>query len=866
MNDLQIQEQKLGNVTILHLQGHLSLDTVEPLEQLLQTLLENDVPEVVILECSKLAGLEKNAIELLYQRAVLFSKQARELGICCPPHHERSHFVAPLMYYNSLQEVLANTAAQPNSAAAPSVPILKLTILAGPCSGNAWLRPGDKELLIGRHSQCNLSLPQDIKVSRFHCKVYEKNNHFVLEDLQSSNGTFYEERMITQPVEIKSGDRFQIGETYVEVSLFADTSAAQSAYEMQLPALTPMEESQPEEVPNLKYGQLETVVGISLSDLWAEGSKAFTSKSSTPTLKISASDMAKTFKADSEEVVSIPPSMAKLDREDLLAIQACLPTIIMREPLRLTDAVIAGRYACEQKVGESKSWAMFRCKEQDKEVFLQHSKSGMLLFNLPNCHPNLLIPSTQGEIAGKIYRVFSQEITPLPWVEKALAEIKVIEIGMMLSDVLLALHEVGIHGFDIGRSCVFYQGNELPVFTLFPTPIYENLSGEDADVYSLGLLLWELSTGQELPCTVIGNLDQEKTIQLAQPIESDLLAIIIKILKRQENHLEKILSQLQALCTKRLSPKVATRQPVFLQIVRLGDTLVYSLDQEIVDHQPWNETSMRHLLETLAQKQDQDSLIPLSAKIAADLFPKKLRQLLENDHFQHIILMLDERLVPWPWEMAYDGQEFLSIRYCITRQILTLLSKDVRMPKIDFPRCMILVGQEDWQKQAGEQITQELIATCPKIKIKKFSTLDNPFDIVQYIARTDIVHVITNATYNESKPRESGWQLDGRVLKFSFLENAPRLPKLLLHHSAVQGNPAQFYCGLYSLGIPYIVGSLWPILDPGIPIAFYQKLWTGLSVEAALWQTKKQFQDNPSVFLALLSYGHSKRSLIAAGI
>lgn len=72
------------------------------------------------------------------------------------------------------------------------------------------LGPG-AALEIGRDASCDLSLPDVDSVSRHHALLRHHGRTVTLEDRQSTNGTWLRDRRLDQPVELNSGDRFQVG-------------------------------------------------------------------------------------------------------------------------------------------------------------------------------------------------------------------------------------------------------------------------------------------------------------------------------------------------------------------------------------------------------------------------------------------------------------------------------------------------------------------------------------------------------------------------------------------------------------------------------------------------------------------------------
>ncbi len=71
--------------------------------------------------------------------------------------------------------------------------------------------PVTGELNVGRVGRNEIIL-KDPYVSKRHAKIFSKNNSYYIEDLDSSNGTFVNNRKISDIVEIAHGDRIKIGQ------------------------------------------------------------------------------------------------------------------------------------------------------------------------------------------------------------------------------------------------------------------------------------------------------------------------------------------------------------------------------------------------------------------------------------------------------------------------------------------------------------------------------------------------------------------------------------------------------------------------------------------------------------------------------
>ena len=69
---------------------------------------------------------------------------------------------------------------------------------------------------------------------------------------------------------------------------------------------------------------------------------------------------------------------------------------------------------------------------------------------------------------------------------------------------------------------------------------------------------------------------------------------------------------------------------------------------------------------------DIDTLENLGKQVYKYLYPSKLKRMLDKIESNKITLGLDKTLLNLPWELAHNGNEFLSSKFCIERRILPL--------------------------------------------------------------------------------------------------------------------------------------------------------------------------------------------------
>ena len=79
------------------------------------------------------------------------------------------------------------------------------------------IRPLRETFTIGRDAQNDLALPDDPKVSHQHARIRQVGDTYVVEDLQSTNGTFLERELkvtrITSPQLLLPNDAIRVGST-----------------------------------------------------------------------------------------------------------------------------------------------------------------------------------------------------------------------------------------------------------------------------------------------------------------------------------------------------------------------------------------------------------------------------------------------------------------------------------------------------------------------------------------------------------------------------------------------------------------------------------------------------------------------------
>lgn len=94
---------------------------------------------------------------------------------------------------------------------------MELVVLNGQMEGHRFEL--DKPVVtIGRKSENDVCLPTDRRISRFHAQLTSRDDGtWIVEDLDSSNGTFVGQRRIHAPTVLHPEDRFRMGRTWLQM-------------------------------------------------------------------------------------------------------------------------------------------------------------------------------------------------------------------------------------------------------------------------------------------------------------------------------------------------------------------------------------------------------------------------------------------------------------------------------------------------------------------------------------------------------------------------------------------------------------------------------------------------------------------------
>ncbi len=164
---------------------------------------------------------------------------------------------------------------------------------------------------------------------------------------------------------------------------------------------------------------------------------------------------------------------------------------------------------------------------------------------------------------------------------------------------------------------------------------------------------------------------------------------------------------------------------------------------------------------------------------------------LKSTIIKDLVLSLDEEFINIPWELLYDGENFLCLKFNIGRLIRT--SHELRPVEYRSPagplKMLILANPTADLKSAyseGIYIKNQLDRRRSEIRIDFKSSHIDTLYVKKNLRDYDIVHFAGHCEYDSARPEESGWVLDnGRftVNDIKSLAESSSLPALVFSNA-----------------------------------------------------------------------------------
>ena len=234
------------------------------------------------------------------------------------------------------------------------------------------------------------------------------------------------------------------------------------------------------------------------------------------------------------------------------------------------------------------------------------------------------------------------------------------------------------------------------------------------------------------------------------------------------------------------------------------------------------------------------------------LIPSELHGELQRG--DSLALELDEALVAVPWELMFDGAQFLCRRLSIGRIVATRQPRrgDERRTVGTPIRVLVMAadprGDLPEVHAEGEAIIDEL-EKHPTVKARLATAPDRAFAL-RYLKDYDVVHFAGHADFVAAAPGQSGWTLaDGKLTADEIVKLGGWRPMPMVvvgnacqsgHTTAWDGDTTAVF-GLanafLTAGVRHYLGTQWEIVDGQSALfaaELYRHLTDGKAIGAAL--------------------------------
>jgi CHAT domain-containing protein len=259
--------------------------------------------------------------------------------------------------------------------------------------------------------------------------------------------------------------------------------------------------------------------------------------------------------------------------------------------------------------------------------------------------------------------------------------------------------------------------------------------------------------------------------------------------------------------------------------------------------------------------------------------------------------VLDDKTRKFPWELAFDGQDFLCGRYDLSRKIKEPHWERLSGSLPETNRALVIGLNYRWKKKDDWLYRPErealsiskLLSKNKKFKVtllrskatkrENQATLDNVK--VALSEGVSIFHFSGHGAYRSKMPNGKKGSLvlrDGDLTEddlrdcFKKAKGAPYLSFLNACQSAKEIYSSHFVDAFVQYGAEFVVGTFWSVLDtPSTDLArrFYREITDGTSVAHALTLARNQIirhrkTDEIATWPSFVLYGSSVYGLPAA--
>ena len=275
-----------------------------------------------------------------------------------------------------------------------------------------------------------------------------------------------------------------------------------------------------------------------------------------------------------------------------------------------------------------------------------------------------------------------------------------------------------------------------------------------------------------------------------------------------------------------------------------------------------------------------------------NLLTARAKEVIRAAGVQDLVFNIDDTLVHIPWELLYDGEQFLCQKFNMGRIVKTRHSVvNMRTRVLSLPLKMLILsdprGDLKSAFEEGRRIREEMDKSPALLNANQRSGQISADYIMEKLRNFDLVHYAGHADYDAKNPSSSGWLLDGGKFTSSDimkLVGGRPLPAMVFCNACQSGQTEEWKLEptysekIYGLanafllaGVQHYIGTFWEVLDePSARFAekFYQYMIDGAPIGEALRMARlflvKEYGEDTIVWASYMLYGDPGASYFAA--
>jgi TolB-like protein len=247
--------------------------------------------------------------------------------------------------------------------------------------------------------------------------------------------------------------------------------------------------------------------------------------------------------------------------------------------------------------------------------------------------------------------------------------------------------------------------------------------------------------------------------------------------------------------------------------------------------------------------------------IFSHLLTEPARERLRTADPGDLYLRLDEHLIHIPWELCFDGDNFLATKFRVGRQVIT----GAPIPRVSAERAvkdalkvLLVVDPTESLPEAGAEadLLCTLLDGVEKIEVSLLGGRQvRKIPLLAALQAHDIVHFAGHSHYDAENPSKSGWRLHEGVLTAEEMSKLHRPPLLVFSNSCQAGVTAEWENGYHYegqafgigsafllAGVRNYIGTFWVVHDDESVLfatEFYRSVVAGLSLGEALLRARQ---------------------------